>query len=216
MLGGSRLWRHPDFLKLWSGQTISVIGGEITALALPTLAIFRFHTTALVVGLLIGAQRIAFPILSLFAGVLVDRVRRRPVMILADAGRALALASIPVAFALNVLTLAQLFVVGLLMGVGNVLFDIAYLAYLPSLVGQADIVEGNNKLNTSFSIALLAGPGLGGILVQAIGANAFSYVVSVLTLLWIREPEPLPRKGDKRSSVMAELREGIRLVFHHP
>jgi MFS family permease len=222
MLGGSRLWRHPDFLKLWSGQTISVIGGEITALALPTLAIFRFHASALVVGLLIGAQRIAFPILSLFAGVLVDRVRRRPVMILADAGRALALASIPVAFALNVLTLAQLFVVGLFMGVGNVLFDIAYLAYLPSLVGQTDIVEGNNKLTVSMSIALLAGPGLGGVLVQligaaqAIGANAISYLVSVFSLAWIRQPEELPRDVSARPGVFAEIAEGIRLVAHHP
>ncbi|TMD65414.1 MAG: MFS transporter [Chloroflexi bacterium] len=222
MLGGSRLWRHPDFLKLWSGQTISVIGGEITALALPTLAIFRFHTSALVVGLLIGSQRIAFPILSLFAGVLVDRVRRRPVMILADAGRAIALASIPLAFALNVLSLAQLFVVGLAMGIGNVLFDIAYLAYLPSLVGQADIVEGNNKLTSSFSIAMLAGPGLGGVLVQligaaqAIGANAISYLVSVLTLAWIREPEPLPREVSARTGVFAEIAQGIRLVVHHP
>lgn len=222
MLGGSRLWRHPDFLKLWSGQTISVIGGEITVLALPTLAILQFHTSALVIGLLVGTQRLPFLVLTLFTGVLADRVRRRPLMIIADAGRAIALASIPLAFLLNGLTLAQLFVVALCMGIGNVLFDIAYLAYLPSLVGQADIVEGNNKLNTSFSIALLAGPGLGGVLVQAIGAartigiNALSYVISVLTLLWIREPEPLPRKVGAQSSVMAELREGIRLVFHHP
>src|ERR1700694_3173451 len=170
MLGGSRLWHHPDFLKLWSGQTISVIGGEITVLALPTLAILQFHTSAVVIGLLVGTQRLPFLVLTLFTGVLADRVRRRPLMIIADAGRAIALASIPLAFLLNVLTLGQLFVVALGMGIGNVLFDIAYLAYLPSLVGQADIVEGNNKLNTSFSIALLAGPGLGGILRQAIGA----------------------------------------------
>ena len=155
MLGGSRLWRHPDFLKLWSGQTISVIGGEITVLALPTLAILEFHTSALVVGLLIGTQRLPFLVLTLFTGVLADRVRRRPLMIVADVARAIALASIPLAFLLHVLTLAQLFVIALCMGIGNVLFDIAYLAYLPSLVGQADIVEGNNKLNTSFSIALI-------------------------------------------------------------
>lgn len=221
MLGGSRLWRHPDFLKLWSGQTISVIGGEITILALPTLAIFRFHTSALVVGLLVGTQRVAFPILSLFAGVLVDRVRRRPLMIVADAGRAVALASIPIAFAFNALTLPQLFVVALCMGVGNVLFDIAYLAYLPALVGQADIVEGNNKLTVSFSIALLVGPGLGGVLVQligaaqAMGANALSYVVSVLTLAWIRQPEPVLRQTSGRPGVFAEIAEGIRLVAHH-
>src|SRR5438445_9270396 len=219
MLGGSRLWRHPDFLKLWSGQTISVIGGEITVLALPTLAILEFHTSALVVGLLIGTQRLPFLVLTLFTGVLADRVRRRPLMIVADVARAIALASIPLAFLLHVLTLAQLFVIALCMGIGNVLFDIAYLAYLPSLVGQADSVEGNNKLNTSFSIALLAGPGLGGVLVQAIGAaqaiagNAASYSISVLTLAWIRKPEPAPARPSQRIGVFREIGEGVRLVF---
>ena len=96
MLGGSRLWHHPDFLKLWSGQTISVIGGEITVLALPTLAILQFHTSALVIGLLVGTQRLPFLVLTLFTGVLADRVRRRPLMIIADAGRAIALASMVV------------------------------------------------------------------------------------------------------------------------
>src|SRR5437867_2921665 len=128
MLGGSRLWRHPDFLKLWSGQTISVVGGEITTLALPTLAILQFHTSALVVGLLIATQRVPFAVLTLFVGVLADRVRRRPLMILADTGRALALISVPVGFALGVLSLGQLFAVALCMGIGNVVFDIAYLA----------------------------------------------------------------------------------------
>ena len=221
MLGGSRLWRHRDFLKLWSGQTISVIGGEITLLALPTLAIFRFHATALIVGLLVAAQRLPFAILTLFVGVLADRMRRRPLMILADAVRGLALASIPVAYALNAITLPQLFIVALVLGIGNVVFDIAYLAYVPALVGPQDIVEGNNKLTASFSIALLAGPGLGGILVQAIGAaqalaaNAVSYFVSVITLAWIRQPEAAPQR-DRQAGVFHEIREGLRLVFGHP
>jgi MFS family permease len=219
MLGGSRLWRHPDFLKLWSGQTISVIGGAITGLALPTLAILQFHVSAFVVGLLLATQRLPFLVLTLFIGVLADRVRRRPLMILADAGRAIALASIPVAFALNALTLAQVFVVALAMGIGEVVFDVAYLAYVPSLVGPADIMEGNNKLTSSFSIAQLAGPGLGGVLIQligaaqAMGANAISFLVSVGTLAWIRQPEPAPRPTGEHRSVLAELAEGIRLVF---
>lgn len=222
MLGGARLWRHPDFLKLWSGQTISVIGQEITILALPTLAILRFHAGALVVGLLFAAQRLPFALVTLFAGVLVDRVRRRPLMIAADAVRGLALASIPVSYGLNLISLAQLFVVSLVVGVGNVIFDIAYLAYMPALVGPADIVEGNNKLNASFSVAMLAGPGLGGVLVQAIGAaqaiagNAASYFASVLTLVWIRKPEPAPARAAQRIGVFAEIGEGLRLVFGHP
>lgn len=222
MLGGSRLWRDRDFLKLWSGQTISVIGTEVTILALPTFAIFRFHATAFLVGLLIAAQRLPFSILTLFAGVLVDRVRRRPLMILADAVRGIALASIPVAFAFNVISLAQLFIVAFVTGIGSVLFDIAYLAYVPALVGPADIVEGNNKLTTSFSIAMLAGPGLGGVLVQVIGAaeaisaNAASYLVSVLTLAWIRQSEPAAVRSADRPGVFAEIGEGLGLVFRNP
>ena len=220
MLGGSRLWRDRDFLKFWSGQTISVIGGEITLLALPTLAIFRFHAGAFVVGLLVAAQRLPFAVLTLFAGVLTDRVRRRPLMILADAVRGLALASIPIAFLVHAITLPQLFIVALVLGIGNVVFDIAYLAYVPSLVGAQDIVEANNKLTTSFSVALLAGPGLGGVLVQAFGAaqalaaNAVSYFVSVATLAWVRQPEPLPQR-DRQAGVFAEMGEGLRLVFGH-
>lgn len=222
MLGGSRLWRHADFLKLWAGQTISVIGGAITTLALPSLAILQFHASALIVGLLLAIQRLPFLVLALFFGVLADRVRRRPLMILADAGRAIALGSIPLAFALHALSLTQVFIVALAMGIGEVVFDVSYLAYLPSLVGPADITEGNNKLTSSFSIALLAGPGLGGVLIQvlgaaqAIGANAISYVVSVLTLAWIRQPEPHPRPTGERQGVSRELVEGIRLVFEHP
>jgi len=222
MLGGSRLWRHADFLKFWSGQTISVVGGEVTTFALPTLAILQFHASAVVVGLLVAIQRLPFAFMTLFIGVLTDRVRRRPLMILADSGRAIALASIPVAFALGVLGLGQLFAVGLCIGIGNVVFDIAYLAYLPTLVGQGDIVEANNKATTSFSVAILVGPGMGGVLVQligaarAIGVNALSYVVSVVTLLWIAQPEPPPHPREEGSSFAGELREGIRLVFHHP
>jgi MFS family permease len=222
VLGGTRLWRHRDFLKLWSGQTISVVGQEVTALALPTLAIFRFHAGALLVGLLLAAQRVPFALVTLFAGVLVDRVRRRPLMILADAVRGLALASIPVTFALHLISLAQLFIVAVVVGIGNVVFDIAYLAYMPALVGPGDIVEGNNKLTTSFSVALLAGPGLGGILVQAVGAaqaiagNAASFFVSVVTLAWIRQREPAPARTAQQISVFGEMGEGLRLVFGHP
>src|SRR5438309_2112777 len=120
--------------------------------------------------LLVAIQRLPVAFMTLFVGVLTDRVRRRPLMILADSGRALALASIPVAYALGVLGLPQLFAVGLCIGIGNVVFDIAYLAYLPTLVGQGDIVEANNKATTSFSVAILVGPGMGGVLVQLIGA----------------------------------------------
>src|SRR5207245_10509921 len=116
----------------------------------------------------------------------------------------------------------RVFAVGICIRAGHVVFDIAYLAYLPTLVGQGDIVEANNKATTSFSVSALVGPGLGGVLVQligaarAIGVNAISYVVSVATLLWIEQPEPRPHPREEGSSFAGELREGLRLVFPHP
>jgi len=224
MLWGGRLWRHPDFLKLWGGQTISQIGSQLTVLALPTVAILQLHRGAFEVGILIALQRLPFPLLALIAGVWVDRVRRRPLMIAADVLRALALASVPIAAFLNALTLLQLYGVAVLMGVGTVLFDVAYLAYLPSLVGQTDLVEGNTKLEITFSIAGLAGPGIGGLLIQLVGAaktlsaDALSFVVSVLTLTWIRRGEASPRPTNDRlatdpPSLIADLGEGLQLVF---
>jgi len=212
MLGGNRLWRHADFLKLWTGQTISVVGSEVTAIALPTIAILQLHASAAQVGLLAAAQQIAFPVLALFAGVFADRLRRRPMMILADAVRALAILSVPIAAAFGVLSLVQLYVVALVLGVGTVLFDIAYLAYVPSLVSRDDLLEANTKLEVSFSGSHLVGPSLGGVLIQVIGAaqamvaDALSFVASVGSIIWIRQPEEpprhptAPRAGVRRSS----------------
>jgi predicted MFS family arabinose efflux permease len=223
MLGGNRLWRHADFLKLWAGQTISVVGSEVTVIALPTIAILQLHATAAQVGLLAAAQQIAFPILALFAGVLADRLRRRPMMILADAMRALAILSVPIAAAFGVLSLVQLYVVALVLGVGTVLFDIAYLAYVPSLVSRDDLLEANTKLEVSFSGSHLVGPSLGGVLIQVIGAaqamvaDALSFVASVVSIIWIRQPEEPPRHPTApRAGVFAEIGEGLRLVLHNP
>ena len=220
MLWGGRLWRHPDFLKLWGGQTVSQIGSQLTVLALPTVAILQLHRGAFEVGVLIALQRLPFPLLALIAGVWVDRVPRRPLMIAADVLRALALASVPIAAFANALTLLQLYAVAVLMGLGSVLFDVAYLAYLPSLVGPTDLVEGNTKLEITFSVAGLAGPGLGGLLIQLVGAaktlsaDAISFVVSVLTLAWIRQSEARPRAtNDRPTGVIGDLQEGLQLVF---
>jgi predicted MFS family arabinose efflux permease len=223
MLGGNRLWRHADFLKLWTGQTISVVGSEVTNIALPTIAILQLHATAAEVGLLAATQQVAFPVLALFAGVFADRLRRRPMMIVADAMRALAILSIPVAAAFGVLSIVQLYVVAIVLGVGTVIFDIAYLAYVPGLVSRADILEANTKLEVSFSGSRLIGPSLGGLLIQVIGAaqamlaDAFSFVVSVVSIIWIRQPEDSPRHPTApQTGVFAEIREGLRLVLHDP
>jgi MFS family permease len=223
MLGGNRLWRHADFLKLWAGQTISVVGSQVTVIALPTIAILQLHATAAQVGLLAAMQQVAFPVLALFAGVFADRLRRRPMMIVADGVRALAILSVPIAAAMGALSLMQLYVVALVLGVGTVIFDIAYLAYVPGLVSKRDILEANTKLEVSFSGSHLVGPSLGGVLIQVIGAaqamlvDAFSFVASVVSIIWIRQPEQSPRHPTApRAGVLAEIREGMRLVLHDP
>jgi MFS family permease len=223
MLWGGRLWRHADFLKLWGGQTISELGSQVTVLALPTVAVLLLHAGTLEIGILTALQRLPFPILGLFVGVWVDRVPRRRLLIAADVLRLLAVASVPAAAVLSVLTLLQLYVVALLMGLGTLVFDIAYLAFLPSLVTTADLVEGNTKLEATFSVARLLGPAAAGLLTQAIGAakaigaDALSFIVSVVTLVWIRAPESHPSEsGTEVQGVLAGIGEGLRLVFGHP
>ncbi|HEV7679964.1 MAG TPA: MFS transporter [Candidatus Dormibacteraeota bacterium] len=218
-----RLWRQTDFLKLWAGQTVSLVGTAVTMLALPTIAILVLHASPLHVGLLAAVQRIPFPLLALFAGVWVDRVRRRPIMIAANVGRALAVASIPVAAMGGDLTLTHLYAVAVLLGTFSVAFDVSYLAYLPSLVESRDLVEGNTKLQISYSISGLLGPSLAGVLIQGFGAarsmlaDAVSYVVSVAALLLIRTPEQATASdaAHPRRGMRSELGEGVRLVFGH-
>ena len=220
MLGG-RLWRDGEFLKLWAGQGISEIGSQVSLLALPTVAILVLGATPFQVGLLAACENLAFPLLGLIAGVYVDRLRRRPIMIACDIGRLLALASVPIAFALNVLSMPQLYAVALITGVGTVFFDVAYQSYLPALIPRADLIEGNTKLQVTSSVAQMAGPALGGFLIQLLGparavaADAASFVVSVASLIWIRraEPSPAPASESGRRGFFAEMWEGIQVVF---
>src|SRR5947208_2040933 len=125
MLRG-RLWRHPDFLKLWAGETVSEFGSQVTLLAVPTVAILALHAGPFQVGVLSALEFLAFPTLGLVAGVYADRLRRRPIMIVCDIGRLLALGSIPVAFLLDALTLQQLYLVALLTGIFTVFLVFAY------------------------------------------------------------------------------------------
>jgi MFS family permease len=223
VLGGSRLWRHADFIKLWAGQTISVVGSEFTTLALMTIAIIQLHAADAQVGLLASLQRLAFPVLALVAGAWIDRVRRRPLMMAADGLRAAALLSVPLVAAVGALTLFQLYAVAVILGIGAVIFDIAYLAYVPTLVGRSDLLEANTKLEVSFSVASFVGPAVAGGLIKLVGAaqallaDALSFLVSVATIAWIRQPEPSPRvEGDPRLGVTAEIRDGLRLVLGNP
>jgi MFS family permease len=218
------LWRHSDFLKLWSAETISQFGSQVTGLALPFVAIVTLDVTPFEVALLGIVEFAPFILISLPAGVWVDRLQRRPILIVGDLGRAALLASIPIAYGLDVLTIWQLYVVGFAVGVLTVFFDVAYMSYLPSLVSRDQLVDGNSKLEISRSGAQLAGPAIAGGLVQAITApfailvDALSFVASGLFVMRIRKREDVPERETGRSpfaGMKAELSEGLRYVLGH-
>ena len=216
------LWRHGDFLKLWAGQTVSEFGSQITLLALPIAAISILHASAFAVASLTTFEQLPFLFFALPAGVWVDRLRRRPLLIAGDLGRALALASIPISYAFGVLHIWQLFVVAFVTGVLTVFFDVAYQAYLPALVGREHLVEGNSKLQVSASGAQTGGPGIGGVLIKVVGApyaivvDIGSFLASALFAFAIRTHEtPLDRAAQARSGMRVELKEGLRYVFRN-
>ncbi len=220
------LLRHPDFVKLWSAQTISQFGTQVTLLALPIIAATTLNVTPFEFGLLGTIQFLPFILLSLPAGVWVDRLRRRPILVAGDLVRAAALISIPVAFALDALTIWQLYVVGFVNGCATVFFDVAYQSYLPSLVERDQIIDGNAKLQTSQSAAQITGPGVAGVLIGlltapfAIVLDALSFVGSALFMFAIRRhetaPEPLLNDQGDRPSMRSEITEGLRYVGRNP
>lgn len=141
------LWRESDFLKLWAGQAVSQVGSGISSVSLPLAAILILGASPLQMGLLSGAGGAAVLVFSLFAGAWADRLRRRPILIFADLGRAAVLVTVPLAAVLHQLTMGHLYLVAAASGVLTVFFDVSYQAYLPSLVGRENILEGNAKLN---------------------------------------------------------------------
>jgi MFS family permease len=217
------LWQNGDFLYLWSAQTVSEVGSQVTNLALPLAAILVLKASTFEVAALGVVEFLPFVLFSLPAGVWVDRLRRRPILIAADWGRAAALGSIPLAYVAGALTLGQLYVVGFATGVLTVFFDVAYQSYLPSLVERDQIGEGNSKLEVSRSTAQVAGPGLAGLLVgafkapYAIAVDAVSFVCSALLMTAIKRVEELPAElGASRRHMRTEIGEGLRYVFRHP
>jgi MFS family permease len=215
------LWNHGDFMRLWAGQTVSQLGSTITREALPYTAILALHATPLQMGLLGAASAAPLLLIGLFAGVWVDRLRRRPILIATDMGRALLLLSIPVAYLLGWLRIEQLYGVAALVGILSVFFDVAYTAFLPALVERDQLVEGNSKLGMSGALAEIAGPPIGGALVQLISGpvtvllDALSYVFSASVLLRIRAVEPPPAPAAQRQ-VWGELVAGLRAVRGDP
>jgi MFS family permease len=215
------LWRHRDFLSLWGAETISQFGSQVSFLALPLVAILVLEESAFNVAALTSLQFLPFLLFTLPAGVWVDRLRRKPILVLGDLGRAVALLSVPLAHWFGTLTIWHLFVVAFVHGVCTVFFDVAYQSYLPALVGRDQVVEGNAKLEISRAAANIGGPGMAGGLVAALSApvavilDAFSFLASALLLGGIRKQEEAPARADRRS-LRHELMEGLRYVFGHP
>lgn len=216
------LWRHADFMKLWVGQTVSELGSVVTRTAVPLIALLVLGAGPFEMALLVVSGSLAVLLVGLFAGAWVDRLRRRSLLITADAIRAVLLFSIPAAYLANALRIEQLYLVVFLEGCFGALFDAAYPAYVPSLIGVDRVVDGNSKLATSASLAEIGGPGLGGGLVQVVGAplailvDAVSFVVSAIALVLIRTPEPRRPARTSPTPMRYEIVEGLQLVFRHP
>jgi MFS family permease len=212
------LFFHRDFRLLWLGDTVSQFGSLITNTAAPLLAALVLAATPFEMGVLNAADTAAFLLVGLPAGAWVDRMRRRPLMLASDLGRAVLLASIPVAWWMGVLTLAQLIVVGLVVGVLTVFFDVAYQSFLPALVSRDRLLEGNSKLQASQSVAQVSGPAIGGWLTQllgaanAIGINALGFLWSATCLWRIKVVEQVVVKAPDRN-LRREIAEGLRFVF---
>ena len=210
-----------DFRTLWTGQTISVFGDEITRIALPLTAVLVLGADAAQMGSLIAAEMLPHLLFSLGVGVWLDRVRdRRRLMILADIGRAALIASVPVAYALGSLVMTHLYVVAFLAGSLTVVFDLSWNTVFVSVVRRERFVEAMALLNGSRSLAYVGGPAIGGILVQVLGApltllaDAASFVGSAAFLRRIRSPEPPvePEQGSIRERLLA----GLTFVLRDP
>jgi MFS family permease len=219
------LWRHPDFLKLWAGQSVSLFGSLLTQFALPLLAALILGAGAGQMALLAAAEVAPGLLLGFVAGVWVDRLRRRPLLIAADIGRALALATIPLAAVLGALRIEQLYVVAVLVSVCTVFFDVAYPSFLPTLLRREELVEGNSKLAASESVAEVSGWSIAGVLVQVAGAplailvDAATFVISAVSLLAIRTKETPPTVAvapEARKSMAREVAQGLRFVVADP
>jgi MFS family permease len=220
----SSLVGHPagrDFRQLWIGDTISQVGTQIGTIVLPLLAVSVLGADEFEMGLLLTFEKLAFLVVGLPAGAWVDRMRKRNVLITGDVVRSLALLALPVAWLLGVLTFPLLLVVATVVGVATVFFDVAYQSYLPSLVPSSRISEGNAKLQISHSVAEVAGPGLGGVLVRVVGAplaillDVLSFIGSVVFTLRIRHREEFSPGADRRR-LHLEIGEGLAFVFHQP
>ncbi|MFZ9352278.1 MAG: MFS transporter [Candidatus Limnocylindrus sp.] len=225
-----RLINDPGFLRLWAAETISHLGSSFSGLAMPIVAIELLSAGPMEIALINLADFLPFLLFGLLIGALVDRLPRRGILIVGDLGRALLLLTIPIAFALDVLSIPQLVVVGFLLGTLTVFFDVAYQSYLPSLIPKEDLVDGNSKLEFSRSAAGLLGPSLAGALIAIVKApaaviiDAISFALSALFIFSIKpkheavaelNDSAAPPASTPRASLRSDIVAGLRYVFGH-
>ncbi|HCT78149.1 MAG TPA: MFS transporter [Micromonosporaceae bacterium] len=217
------LWRNRDFSVFWIGETVSQVGTQVTFIALPLVAVLTLDVSAGELGFLRFAEYLPFLAFSLLFGVWADRRPRRQLMITSYVVRGVLVALVPLLAILGLLQLWTLVMIAFGVGMGAALFEVCWLSYVPSLVEKDRLVEAMGKMSASHSAAEVAGPGLGGLLVQLFTApfvlivDALSYAVGILTILQIqrREPEFHP-VGTVPRRPIADLVEGLRYAFREP
>jgi len=217
------LWQNQDFLKLWSAQTTSVFGTQIASLAYPLTAILVLQATAFEMGILRAVGSASAVLVGFFVGVVIDRMRRKPLLIFTDLGRAILAALIPTAAFLGILRIEYLYVISFFAGAMNITSEVAQMAFLPSVVEKGNLVEGNSKFATTESAATIAGPSISGVLVQVLSApvtiivDAVSFVFSAILVWQIKAPEPAEILAkEKKQSVWSEIVEGLSFVYKNP
>ncbi len=214
------LWSHPDFLKLWTGQSISELGSQVSQLAIPWLAAVELHASPLAFSLLGVLGFLPFILFALPAGVWVDRLRRRQILIVGDSARAALLALIPILWAAGVLQIWHLLVLEFVIGIFTVFFDVAYQSYLPALIEREHLIDGNSKLQLTVSIAQVGGPTVSGTLIAAITApyaivvDAVSFAISSVFMIGMKHRENLPRQdaAEPRPHMWPLVKEGLGWV----
>jgi MFS family permease len=214
------VWRSPDFRTLWISLTVTSFGAQITNLALPLTAALLLHATPLQMGILVALETVPFALVSLHAGVLIDRVRKLPVVIVTNVARGVALLAIPAAAFAGMLSIELLYLVGFFCGVQNVIGGAAYQVLLAQLAGRKRLVEANAKIALGETSSALVGPGLAGALVQwltapfAILVDAMGFLLSGLLLRRVKAHNDVPHDGP-RAPVRTEIAEGLKLVLRN-
>ncbi|WP_214318591.1 MFS transporter [Nonomuraea sediminis] len=217
----SSLWKYPDFLRLWAGQSLSQFGSAFTYFAIPVIAVTVLHASEAEMGVVGFLLRVPMVLFLLF-GVLADRVRKRPILIWTDLARFVLMMLIPIAWFANLLTLAWIYAVIFGIGLLSTLFQTAYRSYFPFLVPPENFLEGNSKLQLTESVAQTVGPGLAAALLKVLAApallviDAVSYLASAIAVALIKRPEARPEPDDTTAGqVHKAIWQGVGWVFRH-